>query len=318
VRYTAIYRSWLRSPPAAGAPDAVIGCYARVSSYAADVEAGEGDERVTRHRPIGRARLAGCRRWTQRAWLSSCDTTRAAVDRIVAAGLAHWDGDDLVIDGYDVWGQIRTARIREPARRAREDAPEDAGEDAPEDAGERAGLMRLSSPLPSSPLPTDTEEDPSLTQAGELRLIPDEPPNGMTEAAAIQAVFAHYRTHHPRACPNPKPKSVEWGKIKARLAEGSTVADLCSAIDGYHRDRWHVENGQLGLDLIVRDASHVAKGLQFLTVDAGKQAAKPPRQAAPIRLATVPAGKYAEDAARDSCDPLAILVGQLSSAKGLS
>jgi hypothetical protein len=142
VRYTAIHRAWLRSPPAAGASDAVVGCFLRVSSYAADIEAGEPDQRVTRHRPLGRARLAGCRRWSRRAWLAACDTTRPAVEAVIRAGLARWDSDDLVLDGFDVWGQVRTARIRHDAEGARETSGQDAGEDSARDAGARAGEGR--------------------------------------------------------------------------------------------------------------------------------------------------------------------------------
>jgi hypothetical protein len=133
VKFHAVHRAWLRTPPAAGASDAVIGTWARVSAYAADVEAGVPDERVTRHRPLGRARVVGCRLWSRRAWLSSCDTTRLAVDGVVRVGLAAWEGDDLLVDGYDVWGEVRTRRIRHSA----DDAAGDAGENAGGASGER-------------------------------------------------------------------------------------------------------------------------------------------------------------------------------------
>jgi hypothetical protein len=137
VRYHAVHRAWLRTPPAAGASDAVIGTWVRVSAYAADVEAGVHDERVTRHRPLGRARVVGCRLWSRRAWLSSCDTTRTAVDAVVRAGLAAWNGDDLLLDGYDVWGEVRTRKIRHSADDAGEDAGRESGEDAGRESGEQ-------------------------------------------------------------------------------------------------------------------------------------------------------------------------------------
>ena len=136
MRYHAVHRTWLRKPPAAGASDAVIGTWVRVSAYAADIEAGEADEGVTRHRPLGRSRVAGCRRWTWRAWLSTCDTTRKAVDAVVSTGLAEWDGDDLILDGYDLWGEERTRRIRHSANDAGEDAGRESGRNAGGDTGE--------------------------------------------------------------------------------------------------------------------------------------------------------------------------------------
>jgi hypothetical protein len=135
VKFHAVHRAWLRTPPAAGVPDVVIGTWVRVCTYAADVEAGVSDQRVKRHRPLGRARVVGCGRWSRRAWSSSCDTTRKAVDAVVAAGLAAWDGDDLLLDGYDVWGEERTRRIRH----SEDDAGGNAGRKSGENAGRKSG-----------------------------------------------------------------------------------------------------------------------------------------------------------------------------------
>jgi hypothetical protein len=142
VRYHAVHRAWLHTPPAAGVSDVVIGSWVRVSAYAADVEAGVLDEHVTRHRPLGRARVVGCRLWSRRAWSSSCDTTRKAVDAVVAAGLAEWDGDDLLLDGYDVWGEVRTRKIRHSEDDAGGNAGRKSGENARRKSGEHPGEGR--------------------------------------------------------------------------------------------------------------------------------------------------------------------------------
>ena len=81
-------------------------------------------------------------------------------------------------------------------------------------------------------------------------------------ASDVLAVFAHYRTYHPRAFKNPKSTSKEWKAIKARLAEGSTVDDLCLAIDGCHRSPWHQGRNDRktkydSLELITRSGSKV-------------------------------------------------------------
>src|SRR5450631_1591064 len=181
MKYHAVHRVWLRTPPAAGVSDAVIGSWARVSAYAADIEAGETDEWVTRHRPLGRARVVGCLRWTSRTWLSTCDTTRKAVDVVVSAGLAAWDGDDLILNGYDLWGEVRTRRIRHSADDAGEDDGQESGRNAGGDTGEHpaegrgeegkgdvgrgdvpegtvaiGGALPSEDPSPGSPNPTDS------------------------------------------------------------------------------------------------------------------------------------------------------------------
>ena len=135
MRFHAVHRVWLRTPPAGGASAAVIGTWVRVSAYAADVEAGVPDASVAKHRPLGRARLTQVRTWTERAWLSTCDTTRAAVNAMVRAGLAVWDGDNLILDGYDLWGEVRTKRIRH----SEEDAGRDAGRNSRRDAAQGRG-----------------------------------------------------------------------------------------------------------------------------------------------------------------------------------
>jgi len=83
------------------------------------------------------------------------------------------------------------------------------------------------------------------------------------------SVFAHYRTLHPRSHRNPRAGSLEWRRIRERLEDGSTVEELCRAIDGYHASPFHCGQNDdrqkhLGLDLIMRDASHVQKGIEFL------------------------------------------------------
>ena len=81
------------------------------------------------------------------------------------------------------------------------------------------------------------------------------------------AIFAHYRTYHPRAMPTPSPSSKEWKLICQRLQEGYTVADLNLAIDGCHRSPFHQgENDRgtkyLDLELIVRNGSNVNRFME--------------------------------------------------------
>jgi len=89
-----------------------------------------------------------------------------------------------------------------------------------------------------------------------------------TQGPGPAEVFAHYRGYHSRAFPAPKSGTKEWGQIAARLREGYSVADLCQAIDGYHRSPYHCGQNESGtkyldLNLIVRTGSHVARGIEL-------------------------------------------------------
>lgn len=93
-------------------------------------------------------------------------------------------------------------------------------------------------------------------------------PESTQASNEILAVFAHYRTHHPRAHRKPHSKMKEWRAVKARLTEGYTVEDLCRAIDGCHESPFHQGTNDTGakydgLELIVRDSSKVQKFMEI-------------------------------------------------------
>jgi hypothetical protein len=61
---------------------------------------------------------------------------------MVRAGLAAWNGDDLLVDGYDVWGEVRTRRIRH----GENDSGRDSGRDSAQGrGGEAEGYERRGS-----------------------------------------------------------------------------------------------------------------------------------------------------------------------------
>lgn len=141
-------------------------------------------------------------------------------------------------------------------------------------AESRAVTSGHSDPIRSEPSDPDLTPPPAASvSCSQLTLLAsgsgEEQPacqKEPTDAEKIRAVFAHYRTYHPRAFPSAASTSKEWRLIQARLREDYTVADLCEAIDGYHRSAWHLGENQsgkkyLGLELIVRDGTHVAAGI---------------------------------------------------------
>lgn len=114
----------------------------------------------------------------------------------------------------------------------------------------------------------DREPEPAISVAlvpaariAELAL------GGSAESLQIQTVWAKYREHHP-SCPGTlKQARKEYRLARDRLRD-FTVAQLCSAIDGYHRSPFHCgDNDQgtkhLGFELIMRDVGHVTKGIEM-------------------------------------------------------
>lgn len=111
------------------------------------------------------------------------------------------------------------------------------------------------------------------------------------DTADIRAVFDHYRSLHPLAHRKPHSKMPEWGKIRARLAEGYSAQDLCDAIDGCHRSPYHSGDNEAGrryqsLELICRDGGKV---LQFMEVPKGA-----PALSAKTRRTASAAARWAE------------------------
>lgn len=85
----------------------------------------------------------------------------------------------------------------------------------------------------------------------------------------IRAVFDHWRASHPTAFPRPNGEMKEWKKIRDRLKDGYTVAQLCRAIDGIHSSPFHLGENERGkkyisLELCLRDAKHVEQFLEVM------------------------------------------------------
>lgn len=76
---------------AAPADDAALGAWLRLHSYCAG--------------RLNDGRLAGAKAWSDDTTRRLCVVKRRALDAVVAAGLAQWDGQDLVLKGYDHDGQ---------------------------------------------------------------------------------------------------------------------------------------------------------------------------------------------------------------------
>ena len=102
------------------------------------------------------------------------------------------------------------------------------------------------------------------TQPTEEICRPDEQAERWAEE--IRDVCQHYLEHHPRAR-MPRSDSKEWKRIRRHLQAGWTVVELKLAIDGCHKTPHNQGENKtrtkyLGLDLIMRDDSHVQRFME--------------------------------------------------------
>ena len=142
----------------------------------------------------------------------------------------------------------------------------------------------------------EEKTDPArpASPAGLFLTLPEGSAQVDSRTLEICAVFAHYRTYHPRSFPKPTSKAKEWTKIRERLAGGHSVADLKAAIDGYQASPWHrgqndASREYLQLEMMVRDDSKVAAGIELAERHRGGAPllAPPQRKSAAEQLANV-------------------------------
>ncbi len=130
----------------------------------------------------------------------------------------------------------------------------------PESAGAGASASAQARASPLSP----PEGDSPPTVSGDHALVPKNGKPAKVYAADVKTVIAHYVGYHPKA----KPGDDEKKKIRARLKDGYSAADLCRAIDGIHKSAFHQGENQGNkrydtLELVVRKSSQVAKFIEI-------------------------------------------------------
>jgi len=97
----------------------------------------------------------------------------------------------------------------------------------------------------------------------ELATLPNDA-TGEPISADLADVLAHYCLFHPKAKPGAKEKRL----VRDRLRERYSADDLKKAISGYHISPFHCGVNErnttfLSLSLILRDSSHVQKGIEL-------------------------------------------------------
>jgi hypothetical protein len=102
MRFAAVGRAYLRSPPACFASASALGTWMRIYSYAAEIERG--------------GLIPGCAGYGDREWQSLIQATKSEVDEAVTAGLCEWRDGDLTVLGYDTTAESKVQTARENGR----------------------------------------------------------------------------------------------------------------------------------------------------------------------------------------------------------
>jgi hypothetical protein len=177
LRYTTTYVEWLSSPPASEATNAELGCWLRVAAWCAHHETGSnlpGTE-VSRRKPLSIAMVPGLRRWKPQAWFALY-TSRKDVEAMVAAGLGRWQGDDLVICGYDSHSQRSYGRMRHDPEVPAQTPPQDPAQTPPQGRADQSHVDQGSKKISlrsDQQTPPDPESDYADDELVEYEATPD-------------------------------------------------------------------------------------------------------------------------------------------------
>jgi hypothetical protein len=102
MEYLKLQRGFRESDAWMAADVAARGAWTSVAGFCADEE--------------NAGRIVGARAWNDRLWLLRAGCSAAEVEHAVGAKLAAWDGDDLVVAGYDLIGEQHYQARRGTAR----------------------------------------------------------------------------------------------------------------------------------------------------------------------------------------------------------
>jgi hypothetical protein len=153
LRFPAFENQTLKRPEWALASDLALATWLKVATQGALAENG--------------GRFVGASAWDDRAWTVMAGVTKAGIDAAVAAGICAWEGEALVVVGYETKAEIIVQQRREHGRLSPGRPPKKAGKNhAATRTGNRAdnqtvnhkgnhARKALSSPSPSDPLPSD-------------------------------------------------------------------------------------------------------------------------------------------------------------------
>jgi hypothetical protein len=153
-------RDFMRRPPAAFAPGSALGTWIRVYSYAAELEK--------------QGRLAGFMKLGDRQLIALAQVTRDELLEAIRAGLLRAEGDDVIVEGYDLDGEAKVNTARENGKFGHLGA----------EAGKLGGRPRKKPPAGGNSKPP--AGDVSKPPAG----VSDIPPSASASASAAASASA--------------------------------------------------------------------------------------------------------------------------------
>lgn len=254
MRFVAVHRDYLEQRPALAADDASLGAWVRLAALAAHLEQPTSEDEPGA--AFCEGRIPASKDWSNREWIRATGTDVDGVARAIAAGLARWDGSDLLVHGYDLHGHRNVAQRRlnaiqppKPGKRPRGRPRKPTGFDS--------ANLEVSKNNP--------DENPSP-----LLSLPIVSPNGETHTSSsssrstvrvVDLVFAHWvKVMGKRS--DTLLTADRKAKLKARRKEGYTDEQLIEAIDGCKLSPYHMgqnDKGEPFTDLctILRDGKAV-------------------------------------------------------------
>lgn len=196
---------------------------------------------------------------------SRCD---AIVTSLVTAGFWIENDDHFLLKGYLEYNHSKKQREREKKLttkrqrnlRERKKLDKPGGSRPPQESKpsrSRHAVTNASRNAAVTASDTDTDADTDLKDppisppAGDALELGSKLPPG-----AVQRVFEYHaeKTGHGGRLTPEKRK-----RITARLREGFSVEDLCTAVDGLLLDEWHVDKGNTTVTCTFRNAEKVEK-----------------------------------------------------------
>lgn len=178
----------------------------------------------------------------------------------------------------------RGDRQRRPAETDTTDTHDLSGVSNVEVRGQRSEEGSRSS---SSAVDPDLHAPFDATEVAPTGKASAEPDGSARTRAAVAEVFGCWQTVHGKQ--RSKLESKRTARIKARLAEGFTVEQLCNAIRGAKKDPFlmgkdpRAGRAYDGLETLLRDAAQVERLITLEEGEATGVRAEPPRASAPHR-----------------------------------
>lgn len=221
MEYAKLQGAFLRTARFRDADMAARGAWATLIVHCADQENG--------------GRVVACKAWTDRQWLSRTDCMRGDVDHLVGSELGRWDGEDLVLDGYDrvaegtfhAASEVNRRRAKEAHEKRRAQEAAAAAAAANGAAGSEQACRRQDGDVPPAVPPAGTNGAAGTGSGCHPPTHPSNQPSKETAGAAPppKGAAASGSRRDPAPPPTPKPPRDEVGAQIGRYRRAHALLD---------------------------------------------------------------------------------------------